>query len=105
MKRLFFLLIVIAASFSACKKSSSINYKNTATITGPDLTMTVCSGGYWIDIDGLSAKYRFRELPVGSGIDLSTATFPIRVKLNWHADGDPPSPCGVIIIDAIAKAN
>ena|ERR1019366_3128678 len=105
MKHLFILLIAIAIIFSSCKKSSTTTtYKYTATITGPDLTMTPCSGGYWIVIDGITAGTRFLSLPAGSGIDLTTATFPIKVKLNWHHDGDP-NPCNDITIDAITKVN
>ena len=74
-----------------------------ATITGQDMTMTPCSGGYFITIDGLSAVSRFYALPAGSNIDLSIATFPINVKLKWHHPAGDPSPCNVIIVDAIVK--
>ena len=104
MKRLFLLLSAIAIIFPACKKSKTTTYKYNASITGPDMTMTPCSGGYWIALDGVTANARFLTLPAGSGIDLSTATFPIRVKLNWHVDGDP-NACNDITIDAIAKVN
>jgi hypothetical protein len=105
MKRLFVLLIAIVFVFPACNKTKTTTYKYTATITGPDLTMTVCSGGYFITVDNISGPIRFTTLPAGSGIDLTTATFPLHVKLNWHWEGDPPSPCGIIYIDAIKKAD
>ncbi len=99
---LVFMLCVISIS-PACKKSSSTSYMNTATITGPDMGMTVCSGGYFITIDGITAVTRFNTLPSGSGIDFTTATFPINVKLNWHHPAGDPGPCNIIIIDAIAR--
>ena len=100
---LFLALLMVAPS---CKKTSksTVTYTNTATITGPDLTMTFCSGGYWIAIDGVAAATRLNVLPAGSGIDLATATFPIHVKLNWQYTSSP-DPCGIITVDAIAKAD
>ncbi len=97
------LLIAVATFFASCSKSNSVSYKYTATITGPDLTMTVCSGGYLITIDGVSGPIRFTKLPAGSTLDLTTATFPVHVRLNWHWEGDPPSPCGIVYIDAIEQ--
>lgn len=107
MKYLIILLLAVLSTTPSCKKSSkTTTYMNTATITGPDLTMTVCSGGYWIAIDGISAPARFNTLPAGSGIDLTTATFPIHVKLNWHhQSGVDPGPCNIIIVDAIVKTD
>src|SRR4051812_48841662 len=101
MKKLMILLIALAFILPSCKKSNTKSYQYNATITGPDYTMTVCSGGYFITVDGVSGPIRFDHLPAGSDVDLSTATFPLRVKLNWHWEGEPPSPCGIIFIDAI----
>ncbi len=105
MKHLFILFIAIAVIFPSCRKCHKKNsiYTSSATITGPDLGMTSCSGGYWIQIDATTVTNRVETLPAGSGIDLTTATFPIRVNLNWHYN--TPNPCGFIIVDAITMAN
>ena len=105
MKNLLILLIVIATIFPSCKKSSkTTSYMNTGEITGPDYGMTYCSGGYFIKVDGVSGPIRFNTLPASSGIDLTTSTFPINVKLNWHYQ-TTPDPCGIIVVDAIAKVD
>ncbi len=104
MKYFLILVLCLLTISPSCKKSSgSMTYMNTATITGQDLTMTPCSGGYFISIDGISAISRFYTLPAANNIDLTTATFPINVKLNWHHPAGDPSPCNVIIVDAIVK--
>src|ERR1022692_1321203 len=105
MKHLFILLIAITIVAPSCTKSSkTTSYMNTATISGPDMTMTMCSGGYRIQVDGATGPVRFNTLPSGSGIDLTTATFPVSVKLNWHY-ATSPDPCGIIVVDAIEKAD
>ena len=111
MKQMIVLLFALFIIVSGCKKNSkstsvtaSTTYSYTGTITGPDLGMTSCSGGYFITISGISGTLRFNTLPSGSGIDLTTATIPVNVKLNWHFASDP-HPCGIIIIDAITRAD
>jgi hypothetical protein len=79
-----------------------VSYTYTGKITGPDLGTTVCSGGYLIEIDGISDITRLNSVPASSGINLSTATFPVRVKLNWHYQN---ANCGIIAVDAIVKVN
>ena len=104
MKYFLILMLCVFTVLPSCKKgTSSTTYMNTGTITGPDLGMTICSGGYFITIDGITAVTRFNTLPPGSGIDLTTATFPINVKLNWHRPAGDPSPCNIIIVDAIVR--
>ena len=104
MKNLLIAITSLTILVTGCTKShkTTATYMNTATITGPDLGMTVCSGGYFISIDGITAVSRFSTLPSGSGIDLTTATFPLHVKLNWHHPAGDPSPCNIIIVDEIA---
>ena len=102
MKHILILVAGIVLISVSCKKSSKTTaYSNSAVIKGPSLFMTACGGAYWIVIDTLNARTTFNSLPAGSGIDLTTATFPINVKLNWHYQ--EPNTCAVIVIDAIEK--
>ncbi|MEI8279701.1 MAG: hypothetical protein WCG87_08035 [Bacteroidota bacterium] len=110
MKHLLLMLAAIVIVTSSCRKNEnavnnkiSTNYAYTATIKGPSPFMTACSGLYWIVIDGVTYRTTFDTLPANSGIDLSTATFPISVKLNWHFQN--PNNCYIIIVDDIMKVN
>ncbi len=112
MKRLFFFLIVIVFISQSCSKnnnnnsvsvnprSAAMTFMNTGVIKGPSLFMNDCTAAFLITINGVDSFASFNALPAGSGIDLSTATFPINVKLNWHHLAG--NPCGVIVIDAVA---
>ena len=112
MKRLLFILIAIIFVSISCTKSNSnssvsvdprspaMTFMNTGVIKGPSLFMNDCTAAFLITINGVDSFASFNTLPVGSGIDLSTATFPINVKLNWHHLAG--NPCGVIVIDAVA---
>ena len=112
MKRLFLILIAIVFVAQSCTKShnnSSVSvdprspamtFMNTGVIKGPSLFMNDCTAAFLITINGVDSFASFNALPAGSGIDLSTATFPLNVKLNWHHLAG--NPCGVIVIDAIA---
>ncbi len=104
MKNLLIFVFAIAFIAPSCKKSSSTtSYMNTGTIKGPSPFMTSCGGAYWIVIDGVAARTTFNTLPTSSGIDLSTATFPISVKLNWHYV--TPNTCAIIVVDDIVKTD
>jgi len=100
---------VIAIAACACKKSnSSTTYMNIAKITGPNLTMTACGELYMITIHGVTDSMgQFDSLPSGSGINLSTATFPVNVKINWHRNtGDLcDTALNYIIIDNVTLAD
>ena len=67
------------------------------------LTNMVCGYGYVITTDSMEKRF-VDPLPAGSGIDLKTATFPIKVNFNWHKKADP-NPCNFIVIDAIERVN
>ena len=78
---------------------------NTATIIGQNLSMTACGAAYRMIIHGSSeVGAQFNSLPSGSGIDLTTATFPLEVKINWHHNTG--SSCdtlvNIITIDNVA---
>ncbi len=111
MKRFLIILIAIAFISPSCnkttslagKKTNTVYHKSTAVIHGlSPLTMgAMCYGKYSITINDSTAHSTFDTLPSNSGIDLSAATFPMNVKLNWHNTSD----CGMVIIDAIEKVN
>ena len=95
---LFFGLVV----FTSCSDDddSQNQFESTATISGFDLSLCACCGGWIIDINGQEPDKRFSELPQNSNIDLQNATFPLFVQLNWSESNDY---CGNgIIIESIA---
>ncbi len=105
MKKIIFILLSTTVAFVACKKSST-TYMNTATIKGPNLTMPACGAAYLITIHGIAdSGAQFNTLPSGSGIDLSTATFPINIRLNWHHNTGNFCDTAVNIISIDAMAN
>ena len=65
--------------------NNEMEFESTALISGFDMALCACCGGWIIDIDGEESENRFSELPQNSGINLETAEFPISVKLNWTA--------------------
>ena len=98
MLTLFFALGCIALS---CKNDddSPTQFESTAIISGLDLTLCACCGGWIINIDQEESARRFSELPQNATIDLENSTFPITVQLNWEASDEY---CGNgIIIESI----
>ena len=79
-------IILIGALITACEKEkdNEKKFESTGIIQGADLTMTPCSGGWIIDFEEDEENYRFYSLPDGSGIDLATSTFPVKIKLNLY---------------------
>jgi hypothetical protein len=75
--RILLLLFIMIA----CKKEND-DYKSTGTITGNDLRMCVCCGGWIINIDDV--QYLIDSIPDNSEIDLTKETFPLKVKLDWQ---------------------
>lgn len=70
---LFFSIILFS-----CEKS---RYENTGTITGADMAMCACCGGYFIVIDG--TKYRFEKSELPTGFTFNDEQLPLRVQLNF----------------------
>lgn len=85
--RKFYLILVLSILlFADCASdddSSLVQFESTATISGFDMTLCACCGGWIINIDGEYSDKRFSELPQNSNIDLQNSTFPITVRLNW----------------------
>jgi len=83
MKQLIIITLVFLciAATSCTKHGSATSYAATGVITGQDLTMCACCGGYILKINGSSTAYRFWYFPSGSTID--STHFPINVALNY----------------------
>ena len=93
----FFILIGLAG----CQKPNASDFQSTGIITGVDMKMCACCGGYYIQIDNVT--YEFETLPAGSNIDLQNATYPITVKLDWQLSTKPACPDKKIDILRIVK--
>lgn len=109
------MLILLAIFAISCNKSDVVKpkpttiYEATGTITGQDMTMCPCCGGWYITIDNFvppfvdipAYQHRFYSLPASSTINLATATFPLNVKFNWTDSSACGGLQGLIIIDDI----
>ena len=65
----------------SCEK---VKYENTATITGADMAMCACCGGYFIEIEG--TQYRFDKSELPSGFTFDDKQLPMDVELNWKLE-------------------
>lgn len=79
MKIKLILFLILATMIISCEKTK---YESTATITGADLTLCACCGGYFIDIDG--TLYRFEKTELPSGFTFIDSQLPMKVELNWE---------------------
>ena len=101
-KKLFFESLVIftmVIGSITCSKSDEA-YQSKGVITGQDITMCACCGGWFITIDG--ENYRFDSLPADSGIILEKETMPLPVELDWQIKLGG-CPANRIIIQRIKK--
>jgi hypothetical protein len=95
------LICTVFITFFCCQKEDSHIYKSDGIITGPDIRMCACCGGYYIQIE--SVIYEFNSLPDNSNIDLQTESFPLFVKLDWQLANLTGCPDTKIIIQRIKK--
>lgn len=120
MTRFIHSIIFLATIFiiSSCSKNENkvieqekvTTYESTATIIGQDMALCACCGDWQIIIDNmvypantlLPFVHQFKFLPGNSTINLSTATFPLNVKINWSIDNNTCYGNGRIVIDDIA---
>ncbi len=78
MKKGIFLTLILTLLI-ACNREDT--FMDTGTITGQDPRDCMCCGGWFIEIR--DTMYRFDQLPPNNVIDLSTITYPMKVKLDW----------------------
>jgi len=94
-------ICLVLLGIQYCRKEDSHVYKSNGIITGPDIRMCACCGGYYIQIDTLT--YEFNDLPDNSNINLQTESFPISVILDWQLSDLTGCPDKKIIIQRIKK--
>ena len=75
------ILLIIFIAFVSCSKDKD-TFQSVGIITGYDLTMCACCGGYIIYIDDV--RYLFDSIPEGSDLNLQKETFPVTVQLDWE---------------------
>lgn len=82
MKRFIFILL-LPAFLAGCQQEPC--YDDSGTIIGPDYRKCMCCGGWFIEIN--QDTLRFDKLPEGTNVNLTDATYPIAVYLDWkHKD-------------------
>ncbi len=70
-------------------------------ITGPDLRMCACCGGWYILIDGIN--YAFDTLPADSKIELQNEKFPVTVRIDWQLSDLSACPDKRIVIQKATR--
>jgi len=86
MKKVLAIMILSAALVGSCQKEEP--FMDVGIITGPDLRLCACCGGWFINIG--NDTYRFMEIPCNCSLDLVNAEFPVIVNIDWEED---PNPC------------
>jgi len=89
------ILIVSALLLLSCEKE---NYQDTGIITGPDISLCACCGGYFIEIDG--ETYRFEKTELPGYFTFDDKQLPVKVELNWQLKN---SSCKLLNWIAISK--
>jgi hypothetical protein len=86
-------LSMLAFSFLSCEKESTGNTtgQTEATITGIDLTLTPCSGGYVVKLADGSATYQWDPKLSENMNDFGISTipisdYPIKIKMNYETN-------------------
>ena len=99
MKKIFIAAIIVLSILSGCKKYENPpqddGFSN-GVITGVDLRMCDCCGGWYIKID--TVQYRFFDIPDSLHFSLDNAVYPIPVKLKWKLK---EQPCMGDLIDVL----
>jgi hypothetical protein len=99
-----FISFVLALLMPACSNEAfkpSVAYDSYGLISGLDLALCACCGGYVIRID--DEVYRVDSILPPHDKKLENAAFPLAVNLDWHLNA--ASACSNrIIIDALEIA-
>ncbi len=98
MKIIAFLFLFSTLLVLSCEKTK---YENTGTITGSDLALCPCCGGYFIDIEG--TQYRFEKSELPDNFSFEDNQLPLKVELDWELKTGGCSGYGRIIISKIRK--
>lgn len=94
--RIVFLVFIMIA----CTKEDK-GYKSVGTITGIDARLCMCCGGWIINIEDV--VYLIDSMPKDSDIDITNATFPITVELDWQLIDGACSSLNRISVQRIKK--
>lgn len=98
MKIKAFTLVFFTLLIFSCEKTE---YKYTGIITGADMAMCACCGGYFIEIDGI--KYRFEKNELPGDFTFDDKQIPLKVELNWELKNNSCKDFNRIIILNIRK--
>ncbi len=95
-------LIIFLFIFTACNNDDdqTTTYDSVGLITGVDIGTCACCGNWRIEIEDEPDIRQFVDLPSNSEIELSTASFPISVSLNWN---ETDFVCDFILITEIIE--
>lgn len=95
---LVLLLILTSILVVSCEKTK---YDSVGTITGADMTLCACCGGYFIVIE--NTKYRFDKNELPKGFSFNDEQIPLNVKLNFELNAGVCSGNNWINITRIKK--
>ena len=98
MRTKVFFLLFFTSLLLGCEKT---RYENTGTITGADMAMCACCGGYFIDIKDI--KYRFEKSELPAGFTFNDEQIPLRVELYWELKNDVCTGFNWIKVSEIRK--
>jgi hypothetical protein len=83
MKTRAFLLLISTLLILSCEKAK---FQSTGIITGSDMRMCPCCGGYFIEIDG--TQYNFDEATCPDNFTFEDNQLPMDVDLDWKLKTD-----------------
>jgi hypothetical protein len=72
------ILLVFSILIFSCEKDA---FKSTGTITGADMALCACCGGYFIDIEG--TQYRIDKAKLPGNFSFDDKKLPLTVELDW----------------------
>lgn len=94
MKRLLLFLFSLAL-LTGCAEEEEFSLDN-GIILGRDNRFCGCCGGWFIEIN--DTQYLFKELPAGSGFEISDNNLPQAVSVSWEQKENACLPNEIIIV-------